>query len=106
MDSPIDFLATRTPPAPDELIAWLKIPAGVPDPDGGAVSVPRALVDAGLRHLEKTVASPGRDREAAHRLLAADALVTYGCEAAAEANDVRAALEELLGRVSTGAAFE
>jgi hypothetical protein len=57
---------------------------------------------AGLLHLEEAVTRPGRDREAAYRLLAADALITYGCEAASEAADIRAALREVLGRVSRG----
>ena len=102
MDSPTDWLATRTPPAPDELQAWLKIPDEGTDPGGGVGSVPGSLVRAGLLHLEEAVARPGRDREAAYQLLAADALITYGCEAASEADDVRAVLREVLVRVSTG----
>ncbi len=92
------WVVTRKPPAPDELIAWLKISDGGP--------VPESLLRAGLLHLEKAVARPGRDREAAYQLLAADALITYGCEAASEAADVRGVLREVLGRVSTGRAVE
>ncbi len=102
MDSPTDWLATRTPPAPDELKAWLKIPDEGTDPRGPAGSVPASLVRAGLLHLEEAVARPGRDREAAYQLLAADALITYGCEAASEAGDVRGVLREVLVRVSSG----
>ncbi len=98
MDSPMDWIATRTPPAPEELKAWLKIP------DGGSDSMPESLLRGGLLHLEAAAGRPGRDREAAYQLLAADALVTYGCEAASEAPDVRSLLREILGRVSTGGA--
>ncbi len=104
MSSPIDWRATRTPPAPDELKAWLSVPDGGTDPDGGAASVTESLLQSGLLHLEEAVARPGRDREAAYQLLAADALVTYGCEAASESADVRGALREVLDRVSTGGA--
>ncbi len=101
MDSPTDWVATRTPPAPDELKAWLKIPDEGTDPAGGVGAVTGCLVSAGLLHLEKAVARPGPDREGAYQLLAADALITYGCEAASEAGDVRDALREVLVRVST-----
>ncbi len=110
MDSAMDWVATRTPPAPDELKAWLQIPDDGSDPDGGpdvgVASVPESLLRAGLLHLEVAVARPGRDREAAYQLLAADALVTYGCEAASERSDVRSLLREILGRVSIGRAVE
>ena len=104
MDSPIDWVAARTPPAPDELKAWLKIPDDTSDPGGGVASVPECLLRAGLLHLEEAVGRPGRDREAAYQLLAADALVTYGCEAASESADVRGVLRAVLDRVSTGGA--
>ncbi len=108
MDSAIAWLATRTPPAPDELKAWLKISGGGKDsdsgvdPDGGVASVAGSLLKAGLLHLEEAMVMPGRDREAAYQLLAADALITYGCEAASEAVDVEGVLREVLGRVSSG----
>ena len=97
MDSLMDWVVTREPPAPDELRAWLKIP------DGGPV-VPERLLGVGLLHLEEAVARPGRDREAAYQLLAADALITYSCEAASEAADVRDVLRDVLVRVSAGGA--
>ena len=104
MDSPLDWLATRTPPAPDELTAWFE----VQDVGGGAGDAPASgpgfLLRAGLAHLEEAVARTGRDREGAHDLLAADALITYGCEASCEAADVRAALREVLLGVWKGGA--
>ena len=104
MDSPMDWVAARSPPAPDELKAWLKISDDGSDLDGVVASVPESLLRAGLLHLEAALGRPGRDREAAYQLLAADALVTYGCEAASEADDVRGVLREVLGGVSTGGA--
>ncbi len=104
MSSAMDWLAIRTPPAPDELKAWFSIPDGGTDPDGGAASVTESLLKAGLLHLDEAVGRPGRDREAAYQLLAADALITYGCEAASEVADVRGVLREVLGRVGTGRA--
>ena len=104
MHSPTAWLATRTPPAPDELKAWLKIPDDGANFDGGVASLPGCLVAGGLAHLDEAVARPGRDREAAYQLLAADALITYSCEAASEAADVRDVLREVLVRVSAGGA--
>jgi hypothetical protein len=100
MDSPNEWLSARTPPAPDELKEWLTIDERSAPGEGGA-SLTGPLLKAGLVHLEEAAARPGRDREAAYRLLAADALITYACEAASEAPDVEAALEEILGRVWT-----
>ena len=100
----MDWVAARSPPAPDELKAWLKISDDGSDLDGVMASVPQSLLRAGLLHLEEALGRPGRDREAAYQLLAADALITYGCEAASEAADVRGVLREVLGRVSTGGA--
>ncbi len=102
MDSPNDWLATRMPPAPDELKAWLKVSDGGANPDGEMASLPGSLVASGSAHLDEAVAMPGRDREAAYQLLAADALITYACEAASEAVDVRGVLNEVLVRVLAG----
>lgn len=107
MDSPTDWIATRTPPAPDELKSWFKIPDGGADPRGSvATRVQRSLLKAALVHLEAAVVRPGRNREAAYQLLAADALITYGCEAASDATDVRGGLREILVGVWTGGAAE
>ena len=102
MDSPKDWLASRTPTAPDELRAWLTIADVVTKSSSRAVAVSGLLAEAGRVHLDKAVARPGRDRGAAHELLAADALITYACEAAGEATDVDAVLHDILSRVRTG----
>ena len=106
MDSPIDWIATRTPPAPAELKGWFKIPDDGADPPDVVATVRRSLLRAALVHLEDAVVRPGRDREAAYQLLAADALITYGCEAASDATDVRGGLREIFVGVWTGGAAE
>ena len=52
------------------------------------------MVRAGLR--VSCLARPGRDREGAFHLLAADALLTYACEASAGEEDVERSLVDLL----------
>jgi len=59
------------------------------------------LAAAGCRALERAVERSGRRPETALDLLVADAFLTYACEAAAvEAEDVAAALTDVLVRVS------
>ncbi len=58
---------------------------------------PLAALAASARiHLDAARLRPGRDRGAAFELLAADALLTYACEAALEADDPDAALSALI----------
>lgn len=85
-----EFLASRAPAAPVPLMDWL---AGCPL-DGGAPA--DALLAGGLRALDASRAAPGRVRSSAFHLLAADALITYACEAALEMEDPRASLEGIL----------
>lgn len=87
---PRTFLAARRPPAPAPLTAWL---AKVQLPGDGASE---ALLRAGLAELDASRAVPGRVRRSAFHLLAADALLTYACEAALGSGDPRAALVEIL----------
>lgn len=58
------------------------------------------LGGSGCRALERAVAHPARERDTALALLAADALLTYACEAAADVENVAAALEHVLNGVS------
>ena len=60
MDSPMDWVAARSPPVPDELKAWLKISDDGSDLDGVMASVPESLLRAGLLHLEAALGRPGR----------------------------------------------
>ena len=99
MDWPTDWIAARTPPAPPELKVWLKIPDDGPESAGAGLPMSALLLRAGLVHLEEAEARPDRNREAAYQLLAADALITYACEAASEAADVGGVLREILHQV-------
>lgn len=65
-------------------------------------SVAEALAEAGAAALDEAMALPADDRASAFRLLAADALLTWACEAAAGAADPRDALERVLERVADG----
>lgn len=74
----LEWLDARTPPPPPELRARLA------DALRPAETLPGALADGALACLEAALARGG-DRAAALDLLAADALLTYALEAAAEA---------------------
>ncbi|HEX6575198.1 MAG TPA: hypothetical protein VF042_09505 [Gemmatimonadaceae bacterium] len=73
-----DWLALREPPPPPELAAHIAHFAG--DTECDRAQIPTSLV----RVAAKILASLGDGRESANDLLAADALVTYAVEAAAE----------------------
>jgi hypothetical protein len=60
------------------------------------VVVWESLVQAARARLEMACASPGRVRESAFRLLEADALFTYACEAALDLEDSDDALRRIL----------
>lgn len=84
------FLSARTPPAPAPLAVWLE---RVPVSEG---TTAEALLRAGLDELDAARTAPGRVRQSAFHLLAADALLTYACEAALELDDPRAELVRIL----------
>lgn len=91
MNPLVNWLDEREPAPPLELKEWLTVPdRGLPLVD--------ALVEGGHEALEEAMRRPGRDREAAFYLLAADALLTYACEAAAAAADVEEQLRSILER--------
>ena len=77
MVDPMGWLAVREPAPPKELGAWLRI-----DPVEGE-TMAGVLSAAAAEELGEALARPGRSREGAYHLLAADALMTYACEAAA-----------------------
>lgn len=89
----LGWLARRSPPAVFDLAPWLDgLPAGSPPA--------RALSAAGGRALDRALTRPGRVRASAMHLLAADALITYACEAALETEDPKAELADVLRSVS------
>ncbi len=91
------FLARRRPPAPEALEA--RLAAGAAEGE-----VVQALSDQALAELARSRAAAGRVRDSAWHLLAADALLTYACEAALNGSDPPRAFEELLRKAATGKA--
>jgi len=83
------WLTARRPEPPSDLAGALR---PVPDSDQPA----DALTEAGMARLDEARTQPGRVRESAFRLLEADALLTYACEAALETEDPDAALRRIL----------
>jgi hypothetical protein len=88
------WLGQRMPPPPDPLTRWLD---GV---DMSGDSVLDALLHGGLLELGRARAEPGRVRRSAFHLLAADALITYGCEAALERDAPAVELRRIVGLVA------
>ncbi len=87
------WLADRRPPPPRDLQSSLRV-----DHDDGPLEV--VLATAARISLDHARSRPGRIRENAFELLAADALLTYACEAALESEEPEAALLRVL--VATG----
>lgn len=85
-----DWVAGRTPSRPEAL--------PLPLADGDGLVLDR-LVDHALGELDVALAGTG-ERRGAFDLLAADALVTYACERAAEEDDPEEALLRVLRRVA------
>jgi hypothetical protein len=81
-------------PAPPADLAEALVVAGEIDASADA-RVATLLTEGGSR-LTAARARPGRVRESAFRLLEADALITYACEAALEREDPEAALRQVL----------
>lgn len=87
------WLGARRPPAPADLAERVRRSVTEHPADADRVT---ALVRAASDPLDAARANPGRVRESAFQLLAADALVTYACEAALEADDPVASLGQIL----------
>jgi len=81
----------RTPPPPAAIVEWMERFGWTSD-----MSEVGPLRDAALRALAEALARPGRDRDGAFALLAADGLLTWAMEDAADAADPDAELMELL----------
>lgn len=88
------WIAGRRPPAVMPLERW--IGKGDHEAETRVATLTRLATAA----LESALSLPGQQREGAFDLLAADALFTYACEAALEAEDVEAALRGILGSAS------
>ncbi len=83
------WIAARQPAAPMDLRPWLHT-----DVESGSMTERITLL--ARTALDEARANPGRVRQSAFDLLAADALVTYACEAALDEADPSAALRTIL----------
>ena len=90
-----DWIASRTPAPPGELAIRLSQIVG--DTSATSTELPYALLKNGLEIL----AHVGENREAAPDLLAADALITYAMEAAAESETVEEVSEVALKKLGS-----
>ncbi len=88
------WIETRRPPAPMDLGRWLHA-------DAESGSMTERITFLARTALDEARAQPGRVRESAFQLLAADALVTYACEAALEEANPPAALRTILLRTAS-----
>lgn len=84
----------RTPAPPPAIDEWCERYGGIPADARG-----EALLEGAERALGEALARPGRNREGAFALLAADALLTYACEDAARAERPGAELLGILERL-------
>ena len=85
-----DWLRARVPDLPPPLTTLLM--------EEGAEEIvdPDLLHVRALGRLQRSLDSPGRNRQAAYHLLAGDAFLTYACEALAREPEPGVALEDLL----------
>ena len=88
------WMEARRPAPPMDLERWLRA-------DGESGSMTERITSLARTALDESRARPGRIRESAFQLLAADALVTYACEAALEESDPAAALHAILLRTAS-----
>lgn len=91
------WLEERRPLPPEDLAARL---VTLEVEDGPLVT---SLTNAARGSLDQARVRPGRVRESAFRLLEADALFTYACEAALETSDPAGVLESILVTAGSGA---
>jgi len=87
-----EWLQGRIPSVPAPFLPRL-LEGGKGPPEGVYLSA------LGMEALSRALEGPGRNRETAFELLAADAFLTYACEAVAQGADVRVGLESLLERL-------
>ena len=100
MSALVPWLAGREPAPPEPLAEALRklLAASAADDgerDGARTRTAEALAAQARDCLERAAARPGRDRESAYRLLEADALFTYACEAALEEADPEPTLRHI-----------
>jgi len=92
MDGLQDWLQRRLPPIPEAFRSHLTLPREVSVEEEGPRSL--ALAVTASAELQRALSLPPGERTAAFHLLAADALLTYACEAAVEEGGTEDAVEE------------
>lgn len=102
------WLSGRLKRVPAELHQRLALDEAGSSPSGGGrggtdLDVAGELACRGLAFLTEAAARPGRNRRAAFDLLAADAYITYACEAALEGPDPERRLRSLIARIASEA---
>ena len=90
-----DWLASRSPAPPPEMSDRLR--GIVRDSAATADELPKVLIEKAIG----LFAAIGDDRASAADLLAADALITYAMEAAAESGNVDAAAVHAMRQISS-----
>ncbi len=95
LETRLDEVSPELADAIRGIVGSLRPPAAAP-PGSSVGSVGESLALAAIEHLERVV-SAGSDRSAALDLLAADALLTYAFEAAADLDEDVAALADRVG---------
>ena len=80
------WLHERTPEIPEAFRPGLEV-------DPSETASVEGLLSRGLDSLDQALGLPGRNRDAAFHLLAADAFITYACEAATGGGNVLSDLE-------------
>ena len=89
-----DWLAARTPRPPDELS--VKLMSAVGDIDCAVSDIATTLI----AKAKVLLSNVGTDRAAAIDLLAADALITYAMEAAAESGAIETVSEHAMREIA------
>lgn len=87
---------------PAEFQPWLAVDEGAdgaPQHEDGDRAPASSLELRGFEALRRAVSTPGRNRNSAFHLLAADAYLTWAAEASLEESDPESALRSFLRRV-------
>jgi hypothetical protein len=95
------WIESREPPAVMSVEPWVGRALGVSGPEALPAALPAALAADARAALDRALERPGRVRESAFHLLAADALVTYACEAALDTEDPEGCLRSILAAIVT-----
>lgn len=101
------FIARTVPPMPEDVREALGFRPGKGGDEAASSvdpeTVVRELAAGALRRMDGVLGHPGGGRELAFELLAADALLTWACEAAADATRPDDMLREVVSTLTAPA---